>query len=79
MISEEQYNEACKIIDQYHLERQQEAENDLDDDWDQYDEDDEELEREMEEYETALNCTCGAWQLIKGRAIHIADCFCGAE
>jgi hypothetical protein len=54
---------------------------DDEDDWNQDDEDDEELEREMEEYSTALNCTCGAWVISKktGKAIHIADCFCGAE
>lgn len=83
MITEEQYNEACKIIDQYHLERQQEAENELDeeDNWDQDDEDDRELELEMERYATALNCKCGAWVISKttGQAIHIADCCCGAE
>jgi len=81
MITEEEYNQACKIIDQYHLERQQEAEDDMDDDLDQDDEDDEELEREIEEYSTALNCTCGAWVISKttGKAIHIADCFCGSE
>ena len=39
----------------------------------------EEEDREMEEYEIALNCSCGAWQLHNGRAHHIADCICGAE
>ena len=35
-----------------------------------------------EEYERllemAFNCKCGAWHVIKGEAIHVADCVCGA-
>lgn len=77
-ITEEEYQKACKIIDQYHKERQEEADEWNEDDERDYDRDDEE-DREMEEYEFALNCSCGAWQLHNGRAIHVADCVCGAE
>lgn len=78
MITEEEYQKACKIIDQYHRE-QAEAEHEWTDedqeDYDRYEEED----REQDEYEIALNCSCGAWQLHNGRAHHIADCICGAE
>ena len=78
MITEEQYKEACRIIDQYHIERAEEEHEWDDDDERDYDRDEDE-DREMEEYETALNCSCGAWQLHNGKPIHIADCVCGAE
>lgn len=32
-----------------------------------------------EDFDTASNCTCGAWSFTKsGEAVHIADCVCGA-
>lgn len=36
-------------------------------------------QREKELEERAMNCSCGAWQNIKGRIVHVADCCCGAE
>jgi hypothetical protein len=35
--------------------------------------------KEEELQERASNCTCGAWQIINGQAVHVADCCCGAE
>lgn len=80
MITEEEYKKAQAIVDQYHEERQREADWDLeDDDFDRGDAEDEEDERYQEEYETALNCSCGAWIIRDNTVYHIADCFCGAE
>mgnify|MGYP001017247241 CR=1 FL=1 len=50
-----------------------------DDDFDNDDSEDWEERRQEELYERACNCTCGAWQNIKGQTIHVADCCCGAE
>lgn len=38
-------------------------------------------EREQEELQQrAMDCECGAWQILKtGVVIHVADCCCGAE
>lgn len=47
--------------------------------YDDFDRDDEDEWREQEEYEIALNCTCGAWGIRNNRVYHIADCICGAE
>lgn len=78
MITEEEYQKACKIIDQYHKERAEEEHEWTDEDQEDYDRYEEE-DREQEEYEIALNCSCGAWQLHNNKVIHIADCVCGAE
>jgi hypothetical protein len=50
-----------------------------DDEYDNDDSDDWEERRQEELYERACNCTCGAWQNIKGQTVHVADCCCGAE
>lgn len=34
----------------------------------------EQQEREMEDM--YLDCKCGAYQLVKGKIIHVADCCC---
>lgn len=83
-ISEEEYLKAQAIINEYHRERQQQADHELEEDeydnWDDEDEDDIEERRETERYERALNCSCGAWQISKtGTVIHVADCYCGAD
>lgn len=75
MITEEEYKKAQEIVDQYHNERQQQADWELEDD-DDYDE---EEERQQEEYETAASCTCGAYGIKNHKVYHIADCICGAE
>ena len=52
-------------------------EQDYDDDDDFYER---QAERKAEElWERACECTCGAWQNINGKTIHVADCCCGAE
>jgi hypothetical protein len=53
--------------------------NDEDDAHDNDDLDDWEERRQEELHERACNCTCGAWQNIKGQTVHVADCCCGAE
>lgn len=55
--------------------------DDYDDDYDfDNNDDDDWYERQQDElYERACNCTCGAWQNIKGKTVHVADCCCGAE
>jgi hypothetical protein len=85
MITEEQYKAAQAIVDQYHEERQREAELSLDEDdpmyWDDEDEDDLIDRRENELAERAWSCTCGAWTFNtdKTKVLHVADCICGAE
>lgn len=80
MITDEQFNAAQAIIEQYHRERQQQAEWELEDEIYEDDEDDIEERRENERYEMALNCSCGAWIIGKsGNILHCADCICGAE
>ena len=46
-----------------------------DDGYSQEDYEDELFERELERAE---RCTCGAYQIINGKPVTIADCCCGA-
>ena len=78
-ITFQQYQAAKKIVDDYeeYLRHEEMLENDDDErDWDEEDEENEDQER----FERACACTCGAWQIDKnGNAIHVADCYCGAD
>lgn len=55
----------------------EEAEDDRDFKYSYEDEVEDEQERLLE---LAATCQCGAWIISKsGKALHVADCFCGAE
>jgi hypothetical protein len=79
MITEEQFKEAQRIIDEY--QHQEMVANEPDDD-----EDDDYFERAQEQRDEdraflAATCKCGAWSFSadKTQVIHSADCCCGAE
>lgn len=58
------------------------ASEEVEDDRDCDDDFEDEMESEEERrLETAFSCRCGAWSISKktGKAIHLADCICGAE
>jgi hypothetical protein len=79
MVTEDEYKAAQAIVDQYHQERQQQAEWDLEDD--DFESDPEDCEWCGKpgwqcKCEAAMSCTCGAY--TKG-GIHVADCICGAD
>jgi hypothetical protein len=82
-ITEEEFQRAQVVIHEYHRERQQQADLELE----EYDpmnfEDEDEIEerRENERFERSLNCECGAWVMSqdKTKVLHVADCICGAE
>lgn len=82
-ITDEEFEKAQRIIDEYHRERQQQAEWDLEedepDDEDYYERLEE--DKELELAERAFNCRCGAWRFNsdKTKVLHLADCICGAE
>lgn len=80
MVTQEQYESAKKIIEQWEHEQELEGWDD-EDDFDERDWEEEEQERRIEEdSERAATCTCGAWVFnSKGMPVHIADCYCGAE
>lgn len=58
-----------------------EADEEIEDDRDEYTWEDEMEDEEERRCETALSCSCGAWVISKntGKALHVADCICGAE
>lgn len=47
-------------------------------DWDDWDDDEWIEEAEEREREKAENCTCGAYAIINGKFVVLADCCCGA-
>lgn len=81
MITEAEYLEAKKVVNEYERqyweEHQGEAEDDLNNDYD-YDEDWNDGEDDYA-IDAATNCVCGAWEFHDGQPIHIADCICGAD
>jgi hypothetical protein len=81
MITEEEFERAQAIIHEYHRERQQQADLELEEDDPMNYEDEIEERRENERFERALNCECGAWVISqdKTKVLHVADCICGAE
>lgn len=78
-ISYAQYQKALQIVQAY--EEQLRYDEQEEDDFDERDWEEEEAEAEAErKMEIACSCTCGAWVVNKnGDAIHVADCYCGAE
>jgi hypothetical protein len=80
-ITDEQYEQAIALINEYQRERQQQADLDLEEDDPMGYEDEDEIEerRENERFERALNCSCGAWVVKNNNVLHVADCVCGAE
>lgn len=82
-ISEEEYLKAQAIINEYHRERQQQADHELEeDDMDNWEDDEDAIEQQFGDYRTeaAMNCTCGAWGFSKtGVVVHVSDCICGAD
>lgn len=76
-ITDEEFEKAQRIIDEYHRERQQQAEWDLEDDEERNDYDPEDDDSDM--YDSRLGCECGAWSYGPKGFIHLADCVCGAE
>lgn len=77
MITHEQYLEYKKLVEEYEQEEEdelREAMNDGDDNSWRYDPDD-----DFDEFDSRMNCKCGAWTYgVKGFIKH-ADCICGAE
>jgi hypothetical protein len=80
-ITEEEFQRAQVVIHEYHRERQQQADLELEEDDPMFEDDEEDIEerRENERFERALNCTCGAWVINQNKVLHVADCVCGAE
>lgn len=81
MITQAEYEKAKFIVHQFEeqerIQGYMDADEQLDDYWDEEDEEESEYERQAE---IADACTCGAWQFnLKGIPVHIADCYCGAE
>lgn len=82
MITEQEYLKAKAIVEEYEREEYERNQREADDDLNFMDEEDEDdiLERrEMERFEIALNCSCGAWVAHNNNVSHVADCICGAE
>lgn len=75
-ITDEEFQKAQAVIDEYHRERQQQADWELEDEeYDNgYDPDDDD-----DEYDSRHGCQCGAWSYGPKGFIHQADCICGAE
>jgi hypothetical protein len=76
MITEDQYQEALRVIEAYEYE--QKVLNEPDDDFeDEEPEECDECGRIHCVCSLAEGCHCGAWQMSKeGRLIHVADCCC---
>lgn len=76
MITKEQYEDYKRLVQEYeeaeYEENQRDADDELNDDWD--DEDEGDIEDTI-----AANCRCGAWIFGKSGVLHVADCICGAE
>lgn len=81
MITFQEYQKALQIVREFEEQNDPNFEAWDDDDFDERDWEEEEAEAEEERrMETASACTCGAWVINKnGQAVHIADCYCGAE
>lgn len=76
MITEEEYQKALRVVEDY--EYQQKVENEPDDD--EYEDDPEECDycgRVSCICEYVNNCTCGAWSWGNNGPMHVADCICG--
>jgi len=66
-ILEEKYRNNARFAD-----RNNDDENDYGDDYDDWEDDDEEDPLGS----IAEQCTCGAYQWVKGRWMHVSDCIC---
>lgn len=76
MITEEEYQKALRVVEDY--EYQQKVENEPDDD--EYDDDPEECDdcgRMNCICDYVNNCSCGAWKWGNNGPMHVADCICG--
>ena len=77
-ITDEQFQNAQRIIEEYHRERQQQADWELEEDEDEWIRDDEDDGPDM--LDSRYLCKCGAWSYdAAGKLFHHADCVCGAE
>lgn len=75
MITEEQYQAALTIIDEY--EKEQMRLNDFDDDFEDEPEECDDCGRLNCICEYVNGCTCGAWRWGNSGPVHVADCICG--
>lgn len=70
MISEEQYQDAIRVIEQYEYEQKAEHEPPDEDDGEDYNDD-------GDEYDDRHHCSCGAWGYGPKGFFCVADCICG--
>jgi hypothetical protein len=75
MITHAQYLEYKRLVEEYEQAECEDGMRDAEDEVNHFDEDDD----DFDEYDTRLNCKCGAWILGKKGLVHVADCVCGAD